>query len=353
MANFTTNEMIELETPSIRHSTIHEYHEFTPDLRKFIHELSQLEEELFRTDALTQEYDYGKIIVNRVYFAWLINYLTRKIRSHFVTQTEADQNFLFTLDQAMIPEVIVLPIHLTEIMIKSIQCYQASKTHILRIPIANSNVQVSSPRYSTANAITYKHVYIPFEYDLIPDPGILTHLIHLIRNRNILLCKKDRILHTAINFLLTGEIDDIELQVTDPNANVERIFDQLMFHIFLDDLPDCTPAQLAHSIDNVTPDFFPPISRFSEYNPLKVHSSKRNFDTIPPREWFTAMRDLLQRSTIPPPNYRTLGTDPIFKFPFSHLAEKELVQTAVRTDTKPDLPVRKSIDFWLEVFSTP
>jgi hypothetical protein len=353
MANFTTNEMIEIETPSMRHSNIQEYHEFTPDFRKFIHELSQLEEELFRTDTSTHEYDYGKIIVNRVYFAWLINYLTKKIRSYFVIQTEADQHSLFTLDQAMIPEAIVLPIHLIDIMIKSIQCYQAYKTNILRIPMVNSNVQVSSPRYSTANAITYKHVYIPFEYDLIPDPGILTHLLHLIRNRNILLCREENKLHNAVQFLLTGEIDDTELQVTDPNTNIEHIFDRLMFHVFLDDLPDCTPAQLAHSIDNVTPDFFPPISRFSEYNPLNIHSHKRNFDTLPPREWFTANRIQLQRSQIPPPNYQMLGINPLFKFPFNQLIEKELVQANTRIDTRSDLPVRKSTKFWLEVFSTP
>lgn len=353
MAQLIENEMIEVENPRIRLSQIQEYHEFAPDFRNFIHELSQLEKELFRTDASTQDYDYGKIIVNRIYIAWLINYLTRKLRSHFTIQTEVDENFLFNFDRAAIPEVHVLPIRIIDTMINSIQCYQLHKTNILRIPIANSNVIVSSPRYSTANAITYKHVYIPFEYDLIPDPGILTHLFHLIRNRNILLRREGYVLTDAVNFLLTSETDDIELQVTDPHTTIEDIFQRLMFHVFLDDLPDCEPAQLAQSIDNVPSELVPPISRFSEHNPLRVHFSKRTFDTIPSREWFNECRFQIQRTQIPPPNYRTLGISPVFQFPFNDLIEKKLVQRRIGTDDNRDPLVRKSTDFWLNVFSTP
>jgi hypothetical protein len=353
MANLITNEMIEITNTSYRHSTINEYQEFTPDFRKFIHELSQLEEELFRTDTLTIDHDYGRTIVNRIYFSWLITYMTKKFRSFFVPQTEADQNFLFKLDQEMIPDATIMPQHLLDTLIKTIQCYQLAKTNILRIPMTDPHVQVSSTRYSTATATTYKHVYIPFEFDSIPDPGLLTHLFHLIRNRRILFARKDSMITDAINFLLHSELSETELQVTDGNQTPQSILEQLLFHAFLDNMPDCTPAQLAQSIDNVPLELGPPISRYSEDNPLKVHSSKRTFDTIPPRDWFDAHRATLQRNQIPPPDSKLVGSLPDSKFPFNPLIEKTNVQRDTRLDRNLSHTAKKSTDFWLEVFSTP
>lgn len=351
MAFSTQSELIEIETTLHDHSHILEYQEFIPDFREFIHELSLLERKLFQLDTSTSDHDYGKSLVNRIYFSWLTSYLTRKFRSHFVNHTENDREFQFRINRELIPEAIIMPTKLLQIMTKTIQCYKQHKTNELRIPMIDPHVQVSSNRYSTATATIYKHVYIPFEYDTIPDPGILTHLFHLIREREIIFRGDDSPITTAVKFLLTSEVDTVELHVTDKGQTIEEIFNKLMFHVFLDDLPDCTPEQLVNSVDNVPTDMVPPLSVFSDTDPLHVHTNRRTFNTIPPREWFNRIRTTHELHYHYSPDVSLIGSLPGIEPMFQPLPIKTNKHTDNLNDLIPIHGTAKPIEFWLNVFT--
>jgi hypothetical protein len=219
--------------------------------------------------------------------------------------------------------------------------------------MANPQVQMSSLRYSTANATTYRHVYIPFEYDVIPDPGILTHLLHLIRDRKGIFTDPSQMALTAVNFLLTGETDDAQLQVTDHNLTIDSILQRLLFHIFLDKLPECTPEQLARSVDNISNELFPPLPRFTDNNRLLIHTFKRNFETLPPRDWFNATRSNYNRSC---DFYTDVGiTSPLLEngFLFSPIATKANTEVTNQDLQNFSNGRVKTPDFWYQVFATP
>jgi len=190
-------------------------------------------------------------------------------------------------------------------------------------------------------------------YELLPNPGMFTHLLVLVRDRHSIFESNDSNLEIATKFLLTGEILAPSLQVTQNEITLRSLFSRLIDHVFLSELPDCTPEQLAHSIDRLSDELVPPIPIFKTFESEEPHALKQRFDTIPSRDWFRHVSHSEYILNHYPSDHAFVETRNRNSHDTSLLAEKQSQQTRMMNSATFRSLNRKSPDFWLEVFTTP
>lgn len=353
MAQNARNVMNQVRIIHDNNLKFQECQEFIPDFKLLIEKLSHFELQMYSSNSSLDEFDYGKIFVNRIFYSWISLFYANRFRHQYGFSTDRDKLFLYELENAILPPQHIMLSEIFATMTHTVQCYKTFAENILRIPLVELQPQVSSSRYNTAHAITYTHVYIPFEYEHIPHPEVLTALLVLVKERKAIFRDSSNHLQTAVNFLLLNEVESSELRVTDLNGNLKTLFTRLTDNVFLRRMPDCTPEQFVRSVDSLPTEAIPEIQGLKTFESETPHYVTSRFDTIPTRDWFTEQSLKPDAFDTYHTEIKFIETQPHASQAFVPIIEKQNKTNRTTPHDEEFLNSAHTAEFWLNTFTQP
>jgi len=330
------------------------FEEFIPNLGNFLVSATALEDDVFRHMNVSDDQLLGKILVNRIYLSLLSEYYIRKYRIEIGYSTPAEQQFFRMMYRNINPRSLYFPVNIHKQLTDAIQCYSPNGLPKIRVPKYDPKIMCSDPIYHATEATTYNHVYIPFEHECLPATTILARLLYLIRHRATAFADcTDHIPILATEFLLYGNYTEREIRVTDPKGEATDVLKQLLHNIHLINLPECTPSQLAHSVDQLPPQAFPELELLNEFNFQSEDAYRPLSDMTPTKEWIeeNSMFKTLAQNIVP-----SLST--VHYLPTSSMFGKLPLTSLDIGKLHPEPPSysihsSKPISFWIDVLSSP
>lgn len=327
--------------------------EYVPNFEPFLQKIAEHEETLLGRDLLNRRQHLGRILVNRIYLACFVTFFIYDSRINHGFASFTDEIIHNKLYERLKLTQLLFPMTTFQLLLAQISCYQIKHDDIIRIPMIDSRLQVSSPRYSNAKHQTYRYIHVPYDYCNLPDIQILSRLLILIRQRRTLLVQGLQLVRQIVSFLLTESTDTPNLSVDDESQTDEVLLTRLVQNIFLTKLPECTPRDFANSIDALPHEFIPHLEEPEHIIRRTQHRFDRNIETLPTENWFigTSMFNMHSFKVIEDLTVIDfLPTTQSFRHSLPQIEDTDHQQSDIPTEPKPEF---KTLRFWIDVLSAP